>query len=272
MSNILGAGCPVVNKNKKGKIDDNISNATTDTGCRSDDLVNPKNNMLIQEKQTPSVGQNKPLPVNRQESSIPKADFNPQHQEEDKNNWEYPSEQMLFNAMKRKGWKPEEDDMKSVVAIHNAVNETAWRQVMEWENLHEDSKDEVKLKKFCGRPKDTTPKAFLRGLLGQERPFDRHDWVVDRNGEDVRYVVDFYNVRESKEKEPIAVYVDARPALDNATSVFDRVRMGFKRIFSSDPRTMSSAYVPTLITKKNEALQPQPQPQQQSSSTTPTSS
>lgn len=34
--------------------------------------------------------------------------------------WVYPSEQMFYNAMKRKGWSPAEDDMAAVVAIHNS--------------------------------------------------------------------------------------------------------------------------------------------------------
>lgn len=38
--------------------------------------------------------------------------------------------------MKRKGWNPMEDDMPAVVAIHNSVNETAWRQIKAWEALH----------------------------------------------------------------------------------------------------------------------------------------
>lgn len=50
--------------------------------------------------------------------------------------WEYPSPQMFYNAMKRKGWKPEERDMTTVVAIHNQVNETAWHAVLDWERLH----------------------------------------------------------------------------------------------------------------------------------------
>ena len=74
--------------------------------------------------------------------------------------WTYPSEQMFFNAMRRKGWVPREDDMPrcgerlclrtlargthadshlaacSVVAIHNTVNERAWREVLAWEALH----------------------------------------------------------------------------------------------------------------------------------------
>jgi hypothetical protein len=52
------------------------------------------------------------------------------------NKWEYPSPQMFFNAMKRKGWEPKEEDMGVIVAIHNAVNERSWRQVFEWEKLH----------------------------------------------------------------------------------------------------------------------------------------
>jgi cytochrome c heme-lyase len=35
--------------------------------------------------------------------------------------------------MKRKGWKPNEDDMNLVVAIHNAVNEQAWVEVVKME-------------------------------------------------------------------------------------------------------------------------------------------
>lgn len=40
--------------------------------------------------------------------------------------------QMFYNAMKRKGWKPDEDDMNVIVAIHNAVCEeggAVWRVV-----------------------------------------------------------------------------------------------------------------------------------------------
>ena len=43
---------------------------------------------------------------------------------------------MFFNAMRRKGWKPEERDMSLVVSIHNTVNEQTWQHVLEWEKLH----------------------------------------------------------------------------------------------------------------------------------------
>lgn len=40
---------------------------------------------------------------------------------------------MFFDAMKRKGYKSEVADMKTVVPIHNAVNERAWREIRAWE-------------------------------------------------------------------------------------------------------------------------------------------
>lgn len=29
-------------------------------------------------------------------------------------------------------------------------------------------------------------------MLGGPAPFDRHDWVIDRCGKEVRYIIDFY--------------------------------------------------------------------------------
>jgi cytochrome c heme-lyase len=48
-------------------------------------------------------------------------------------NWIYPSEQMFFNAMKRKNFDPDATDMKAIVPIHNAVNERAWKEIKAWE-------------------------------------------------------------------------------------------------------------------------------------------
>lgn len=48
-------------------------------------------------------------------------------------NWVYPSEKMFFDAMKRKGYDARETDMKTVVPIHNAVNEKAWEHIKQWE-------------------------------------------------------------------------------------------------------------------------------------------
>lgn len=48
-------------------------------------------------------------------------------------NWIYPSEEMFFNAMKRKNYDPDAADMRTIVPIHNAVNEQAWKEIKAWE-------------------------------------------------------------------------------------------------------------------------------------------
>ena len=37
-----------------------------------------------------------------------------------------------------------------------------------------------------------SPLARLSSWFGGQLPFDRHDWWVDRCGQEVRYVIDFY--------------------------------------------------------------------------------
>lgn len=161
--------------------------------------------------------------------------------------WVYPSEQMFFNAMKRKGWQPSEDDMSAVVAIHNAVNERAWAEILRWEDAHwngpagQDGRGPRRLDRkpvdprtlpcggpqlarFTGRPQDWSPKARLLNALGYKLPFDRHDWYVDRCGKRVRYVIDFYNAAPLPNM-PAAVHLDVRPALDDPTALWDRLRM-----------------------------------------------
>jgi hypothetical protein len=76
------------------------------------------------------------LSKDRVVSSIPKGEFTPSHQTKGKENWEYPSEEMYFHAMKKKGWDPEAKQMASIVAIHNSVNEQSWKEVLKWESYH----------------------------------------------------------------------------------------------------------------------------------------
>lgn len=35
----------------------------------------------------------------------------------------------------KSGYQPREEDMNSVVSIHNTVNEQVWTKIMEWERL-----------------------------------------------------------------------------------------------------------------------------------------
>ena len=98
------------------------------------------------------------LPTDREVSSIPRKDGE---------NWVYPSQAQFFAAMARKQHNPRESDMKVVVPIHNAVNERAWKEVMEWENGQGgEICGGVKLVSFKGRPRDLSPKARWRTLLG----------------------------------------------------------------------------------------------------------
>jgi len=80
-----------------------------------------------------------------------------------------------------------------------------------------------RLVSFVGRPRDRTPKAWVMTALGYTPPFDRHDWVVDRCGTHVRYVIDFYTGKSDPErKQNMAFYLDVRPAVDNWAGVKTR--------------------------------------------------
>ncbi len=66
-------------------------------------------------------------------------------------------------------------------------------------------------------------------LQGYKLPFDRHDWVVDRCGQEVRYVIDFYNgVPQPGSEAPVAMHLDVRPALDSWEALYDRLSVQFK--------------------------------------------
>ena len=61
-----------------------------------------------------------------------------------------------------------------------------------------------------------------------ELPFDRHDWIVDRNGRDVRYVIDYYD-GGSLDKDYQFTILDVRPAFDSPTAVWDRMKVFYIR-------------------------------------------
>ncbi|KAJ7692359.1 holocytochrome c synthetase, isoform CRA_a, partial [Mycena olivaceomarginata] len=46
-------------------------------------------------------------------------------------------------------------------------------------------------------------------------PFDRHDWVVDRCGLKMRYIIDFYTGKSELPGSGPSFFLDVRPALDN---------------------------------------------------------
>lgn len=190
--------------------------------------LNPLN-MMPPANQQPSPGQPFPLPTERQLSTIPRAIPSP----EGKEFWEYPSQQMFWNAMLRKGWRWQKEDiqqkdMADIISIHNANNEQAWQEVLKWEALHARECGRPKLKSFGGKAQDYSPRARIRSWMGYELPFDRHDWIVDRCGKDVRYVIDYYDGGVVDDKHRFAL-LDVRPAMDSLDNVWDRMRVCYMR-------------------------------------------
>lgn len=167
-------------------------------------------------------------------------------------NWIYPSEKMFFDAMARKQHSPKVDDMAAVVPIHNAVNERAWYLIKQWEGRFTDPElnkrcGGPRLRSFQGDSRKLSPRARWLGLWGYERPFDRHDWVVERcpsgsgsvtrdgleptRGEEIEYVIDFYRGRESEKgggrRGGLNFYLDVRPKLNS----WEGWRMRFQRFW-----------------------------------------
>ncbi|KKY14560.1 putative cytochrome c1 heme lyase [Diplodia seriata] len=140
-------------------------------------------------------------------------------------NWIYPSEEMFFNAMRRKKFDPRVEDMRSIVPIHNAVNERAWKEIKEWEEGRgSESCGGPKLVAFSGNSQKLTPRARFNSIIGYQTPFDRHDWVIDRCGTTVEYVIDFYSGRnEGKSGKSLNFYLDVRPKLNSWEGVKTRV-------------------------------------------------
>jgi len=192
--------------------------------------IDPKNQMPVHANNLPSSNQSSKLSTERESSTIPKGGT-------DTGTWTYPSPQMFWNSINRKQKvdTTTEADIPAVVAIHNNMNETTWKKVVEWEELqgHKDPK----LEKFIGRPMDLSPKArFKSMLMGHPLPFDRHDWTVLRpDGERVRYVIDYYYDESLASTAPNSgmvskhdhgkiecIMVDVRPAADSLSTTYAR--------------------------------------------------
>ncbi|KAG8457085.1 hypothetical protein KFE25_009845 [Diacronema lutheri] len=183
-------------------------------------------NMMPPPNQQPAPGQSRTLSVERVESTIPQADG--------ASRWVYPSPQMFYNALMRKGKAEggEEDHMDAVVAIHNNMNERTWKAVLEWEKRHYDECKHPTLARFMGRPTELSVEARTRYWLTGQLPFDRHDWFVNRCGRKVRYVIDYYDVPSQQEHDELPHLADTsavksielvvRPALDSAEAAADR--------------------------------------------------
>jgi cytochrome c heme-lyase len=61
------------------------------------------------------------------------------------------------------------------------------------------------------------------------RPFDRHDWYVNRCGKEVKYVIDYYSFETPDPhtgETAIDYFIDARPA-PTVAGLYDRARVAF---------------------------------------------
>lgn len=217
--------CPMHANHQPKKKDETVLVPESSAGQAD---INPLN-MMPPANQQPAKDQPFSLPTERQLSTIPRAVPGP----DGKPFWEYPSQQMFWNAMLRKGWRWQKDDLQAkdmddIIKIHNANNEQAWQEVLKWEALHARECGNPKLKSFGGKAQDYSPRAKIRSWMGYELPFDRHDWIVDRCGKDVRYVIDYYDGGVVDDKYKFAL-LDVRPALDSVDNVWDRMKVCYMR-------------------------------------------
>ena len=161
------------------------------------------------------------LPTERSASTIPRAAST--------QTWSYPSPRMFYNALLRKGFNTRPEDVQVMVDVHNFLNEQVWAEVLKWEGEHRSICREPTLKRFMGRPNDLSPRArFFSIFFGTPRPFDRHDWTVDRCGKEIRYVIDYYSGPKGDEG---TFYCDVRPALDSFQAFVDRSKVFCRKQF-----------------------------------------
>jgi len=196
-------------------------------------ILNPAvdpTNMMPPPNQQPASDQPFSLETNRVESSIPNAN-------KPGETWVYPSQQMFWNAMLRKGWKWRDDqlsqnDMAHIISIHNRNNEDAWDEIRKWEAFH-DREAKPQLKSFAGKASQYSPRARFRSWLGYELPYDRHDWIVRRGNEEVRYIIDYYDGGDVDSQSHRFTLLDVRPALDSPQALFLRMKAALLRWISS---------------------------------------
>ncbi|KAL3067971.1 hypothetical protein niasHT_037961 [Heterodera trifolii] len=217
----MSGGCP-------------LASGASGNGCpmsNGGDQIDPSNAMPPP-NQKPAPDQPFVLSTNRQKSTIPKAKVMVDGQLE---TWEYPSAQMFWNAMLKKGWRWRDDqldqrDMDNIIRIHNANNELAWQEVLKWEHSLHPECDMPKLKSFHGDAKNLSPRARFRSWLGYQLPFDRHNWLVDRCGREVPYIIDYYDVGHVNPETKLFAHLDVRPAIRDASTMWDRMVVGYWRM------------------------------------------
>lgn len=172
------AGCPVMGGSKPAPAESaagSTAETSTPTYNAYGEQVDPRNQMPAG-NQEPWPGQRQRLSTERVQSAIPKG----KGEGEDGETWTYPSPQQFYNALKRKGKGADvsEEQVDTLVAIHNNMNDVTWQMLLEWEQWHIDRKavadNTPRLARFMGRPFDLTPKARIKSWLGYGLPVRLH--------------------------------------------------------------------------------------------------
>ncbi|SOS79800.1 cytochrome c heme lyase, putative [Plasmodium sp. gorilla clade G1] len=144
--------------------------------------------------------------------------------------WVYPSSQQFYNSLIRKNKDIDKNYIDAVVSVHNEVNEESWKQILKYEHMHKRSCTDVTLHRFLGKFDDLSIKARFRSIFSSMgRPFDRHDWYVNRCGTQVKYILDYYNDESINDDKNI--YIDVRPAMNSFSNVWDRLRYPFYEFY-----------------------------------------
>ncbi|RHY35316.1 hypothetical protein DYB32_000209 [Aphanomyces invadans] len=212
-------GCPVKHGNNAASVEEGCPVKKQKVYNVYSQEIDPTNNMPSNPNQEPKEGQKYPLSTNRVTSTIPKGGTD--------GTWTYPSEQMFFNALRRKGKGEDvhEGHVQTIVSIHNNMNERAWNQVAEWEETL--------------YPGYASP--------SYDKPFDRHDWVVIRNDNtEQRYVIDYYFDDDKAAQDAVprlhdvtsvkSITMYARPAVDSLSNVIDRIKFPILNLLGSTQR------------------------------------
>lgn len=184
--------------------------------------MNPLNRMFAFISSERGANQKHRLDTEREISTIPRTDTGKP--------WEYPSPQQMYNAMVRKGYDgTDEEAVPAMVDVHNFLNEEAWAEIVKWESKAGNASPS--LTRFEGRPGELSPKAAMLQYMGRmmpnsrfatEPPFDRHDWYVQRNDKQVRYIIDYYSGPPEADGSPV-FYLDIRPAIDTPGALAARI-------------------------------------------------
>ena len=217
MSSDQQGKCPVDEETKKLWLREHGNEAhpgATAPGNQLECSANPQDN-----DKTPEYHTTVDLSQSREVSTIPRTNSD--------RNWIYPSEKQFYEAMMKKNWDPNSDDMKVVVPLHNSINERVWNYIKSWEDKQGgEACGGIKLTNFKGDSKKLTPRAWFRSrILHLAKPFDRHDWQIDRCGKTVDYVIDFYStdLNDANSQQQPLIYLDVRPKLNS----FEGFRLRF---------------------------------------------